>query len=126
MQDVILLGQGSKILPVSDAAWKAALRGLPTKMKARLAFMTPVHHLVRDFVVRELPRGNDHPIQPTSLARALRLPEPRVREVLDDLERRLFFLVRNATGEVNWAFPVTSERTVHRLRFSTGECVFGA
>jgi len=51
---------------------------------------------------------------------------PAVKTLLDELERNLFFLVRNGAGDVNWAFPVTSDRTPHRLRFDTGERIFGA
>ena len=46
--------------------------------------------------------------------------------LLDDLEKHLFFLVRDRGGNVSWAFPVTSDRTPHRLRFSTGERIFAA
>jgi hypothetical protein len=46
--------------------------------------------------------------------------------LLDDLERSLFFLVRDHRGNVSWAFPVSSDRTPHRLRFSTGERIFAA
>ncbi len=126
MQNVILLGQGNNIVSVPDDPWRAAVQALPARMKARLAFMTPTHHLIRDFVVRELPRHNGRPIQPTAMARSLGLPEQEVVRVLAELERKLFFLVRNKRGEVSWAFPVTSEETPHRLRFSTGERVFGA
>jgi hypothetical protein len=126
MQDVILVGRGNKILSVPAMEFREAMQRLPAKMKARLAFMTPVHHLVRDYVVRELPRGNGRPIKPTTIAKALRLSLSQTVEVLDELEKRLFFLVRNANGDVNWAFPVTSERTPHLLRFSTGERVSGA
>jgi hypothetical protein len=46
--------------------------------------------------------------------------------VLDDLQRHLFFLVRDSNGEVSWAFPVTSDRTPHHLDFSSGEKLWGA
>ncbi len=49
-----------------------------------------------------------------------------VVQLLDDLEKHLFFLVRNAAGNVSWAFPVSSDRTPHRLRLSTGERIFAA
>jgi hypothetical protein len=89
-------------------------------MNDLLAFFTPEHHAVRNFAVRELPRAQGSPL------RASVIPVPRVVELLDDLEKRLFFLVRNAKGEVTWAFPVTCERTPHRLLFSTGEQIYGA
>jgi len=94
-------------------------------MSDQLAFMTPHHHAVRNFVVRELPRRGA-PLSPTQIARSLRLDAELVTGLLDDLEKHLFFLVRNARGAVSWAFPVTSDRTPHRLRFSTGERIFGA
>lgn len=50
----------------------------------------------------------------------------RVSEVLTELEERLFFLVRNGDGDVAWAFPVTVDRTPHRLTFSTGERLYAA
>src|SRR6266446_5895744 len=95
-------------------------------MPDRLAFMTRHHHAVRNFVVRELPRNHDRPLSVPQIAKPLRLDPPLVADLLEDLERHLFFLVRNARGDVSWAFPVTSDRTPHRLRFSTGERTFGA
>jgi hypothetical protein len=94
-------------------------------MSDDLAFMTQNHHAVRNFVVRELPRRGA-PLSPTQIALSLRLDAKVVRDLLEDLEKHLFFLVRNASGEVNWAFPVTTDRTPHNLRFSTGERIFGA
>jgi len=95
-------------------------------MEDRLAFMTPRHHAVRNFVVRELPRHGGRPLKPAQIATSVGLDIPAVTGLLDDLEKHLFFLVRNGLGEVSWAFPVTSDRTPHRLRFSTGERIFGA
>jgi len=46
--------------------------------------------------------------------------------ILTDLEKNLFFLVRDPEGNVSWAFPVTTSETPHRLTFSTGEKIFGA
>ena len=34
---------------------------------------------------------------------------------MDELEQKLFFLVRNAQGEVSWAYPVTVEPKEVRL-----------
>lgn len=95
-------------------------------MDDRLAFMTPRHHAVRNLVVRELPRNGGEPLRPPQIAASLQLDPAVVVDLLEDLERHLFFLVRNARGEVSWAFPVTSDPTPHRLRFSTGEQIFGA
>ena len=91
-----------------------------------LAFLTAQHHAVRNLVVRELPRNAGRPLRPAQIAGSLRLESGLVAQLLDDLEQHLFFLVRNVRGDVSWAFPVTSDRTPHRLRFSTGERIFGA
>ena len=95
-------------------------------MEDALAFMTARHHAVRNFVVRELPRNGGKALQPARIASALHWEQDAVTGILDDLEKHLFFLVRNRAGNVSWAFPVTSDRTPHRLRFSTGERIFGA
>ena len=81
--------------------------------------------MVRDFVVRELP-GQDRPIPPIRIAQTTALNLQTVSAVLTELERNLFFLVRDPDGNVSWAFPVTTSRTPHRLTFSTGEKIFGA
>ena len=107
------------------AAFVESVKSLPGRMKSRLAFMSPHHHRVRDFVVRELPRQN-RPISPLGIAQTTGLTLQTVTAVLTDLEKNLFFLVRDREGNVSWAFPVTTSRTPHRLTFSTGEKIFGA
>ena len=91
-----------------------------------LDFMTPQHHAARNFVVRELPRNQGRPLSVAQIARALRMDPGLTWQLVDDLEKHLFFLVRDRSGDVSWAFPVTSDRTQHALRFSTVENIFGA
>jgi len=59
--------------------------------------MSEEHHRVRYFVVRELPRTGK-PIQPELVSQSLELPLARVNTILDELEKNLFFLVRNSQG----------------------------
>jgi hypothetical protein len=87
--------------------------------------MSEEHHLVRYFVVRELPRTGK-PMRPEFISQSLKLPVVRVNTILDELERNLFFLVQNSQGAVTWAFPVTVEKTPHELTFSTGERLHSA
>jgi hypothetical protein len=82
--------------------------------------MSKDHHLVRNFVVQELPRLG-RPISVQAISDALRLSRKRTSAIVEDLERHLFFLVRHGGEEVSWAFPVTVENTGHHLVFSTGE-----
>jgi hypothetical protein len=125
MKDVILVGRGREISELPRAEWEARLSAAPERIARRLDFMSAEHHMVRNFAVTELPRSG-RPLRPDFIARGLGLAHARVNTILDDLERHLFFLVRNGEGEVSWAFPVTTDETPHRLRFSTGEQVYAA
>src|SRR6266581_6766359 len=109
MQDTILLGRDATIFEVSAVNWKRHLTGARHHSAAMLGFMTEEHHLVRNFAVRELPRNQGRPLMPENMAHGVNLRLARVNDILDDLEKHLFFLVRNAGGEVSWAFPVTSD-----------------
>jgi len=120
MDDRVLLGSGHVMLPVPRAMWQSHVRG-----DARLDFMSEDHHRVRNFVVRELPRAGK-PLSPGFIAQALNLPQTRVTGILDELERHMTFLFRNEGVAIAWAYPVTVDRTPHRMTFSTGEQVYAA
>jgi hypothetical protein len=87
--------------------------------------MTPDHHRVRNLVVRELPRVGA-PLTPDWIASQVNLPNESVVRILGDLEKHLTFLFRNAEGAVVWAYPVTVEKTPHRVTLSTGERIYAA
>ena len=87
--------------------------------------MTKAHHLIRYFVVRELPRIGK-PIPPELISEELNMSLSKTIEILDELEKNLFFLVRNEQGDVTWAFPVTVDETPHRMTLSTGERINAA
>jgi len=125
MNDVILLGQGTKIVQMPRREWEENLWGAEERCRGRLRFMTREHHLVRYFVVNELPRHGS-PVEPAVISSELGLRPDLVHSILDDLEKRLFFVVRDERGAVSWAFPVTSVETPHRLVFSTGERLYAA
>jgi hypothetical protein len=125
MSGTLLVGTGREIRRVPDDDFLRAVQGIPARMASRLAFMTPDHHVIRNFVVRDLPRQR-RPLSARHIANATRMGSQHVSAVLSDLEKRLFFLVRDSSGNVDWAFPVTSCTTPHRLEFSTGENIFGA
>ncbi|MBI5877794.1 MAG: hypothetical protein HZB53_09095 [Chloroflexi bacterium] len=91
----------------------------------RIAWMTADHRRVREYVVSELLHAGI-PLSLQAIASALALPPDRVSDLLSDLERRLTFLVRDAHGAVEWAFPVTTAQTPHRLTFDSGERLYGA
>jgi hypothetical protein len=120
MVDTVLIGRGDTISSIPQREWEHELSLAPQSISRRLAFMSDEHHLVRNFVVRGLPRLG-RPISVAEISRALGLTRTRTASIVDDLEKHLFFLVRGDGAEVSWAFPVTAEKTGHHLVFSTGE-----
>jgi hypothetical protein len=125
MDEFILAGIEGEITRVSAADWKRQLAEVPERISHRLDFMSDDHHRVRNFVVEELPRAGK-PIEPKTISDSLRLSPGKTAKILDDLEKHLFFLVRNHEGAVSWAFPVAADETPHRLVFNTGERLYAA
>ncbi len=125
MDKKILLGRGDQVLEVPEAMWKEHLAQIPLHSHDRLSFMTEAHHRVRYFVVKEL-LDRQKPVEPQTIADRLSLPLAKVGNILDDLERKLFFLVRDDRGAVAWAYPVTVQATPHQLTFDSGERLYGA
>ena len=120
MTESVLIGRGKTISRIPRADWEQEVRSAPEGISQRLAFMSKEHHLVRNLVVRELPRLR-RPISSEAISRALGISRTRISTIVEDLEKNLFFLVRTDGEEVTWAFPVTVEETGHRLALSTGE-----
>ena len=125
MEEKILLGRDRTITDLPQATWKEHLSQIPQHSQPRLRFMTQAHHTVRYFVVRELVNQRK-PLEPEFIATTLGMHLNQVTGILEELEQKLFFLVRDKQGSVAWAYPVTVEPTPHRLNFSTGERLYGA
>ncbi len=68
MKDIILVGRRDKILEVSADTWRHHLANARNHSETRLSFMTDNHRLVRNFVVRELPRNSGKPLTPEDIA----------------------------------------------------------
>ncbi len=125
MKTNLLLGLWRHLFPIPPLIWQREVAQSAKHDEARLAFMTPEHHAIRNLVVRELPRVGT-PLTPDWIARQTNLPLDKVIAILDDLERHLTFLFRNSDGAVTWAYPVTVEPTPHRVTLSTGERIYAA
>jgi hypothetical protein len=126
MKDRVLIGGGEKIYEIPAENWRKHLTEGREHMQVRSGFMTEDHQRVRNFAVRELPRNQGKALSAAEISSRLDLSLDRVVTILEELQKNLFFLVLNEMGEVSWAFPVTSDRTPHRLSFSSGEYVFAA
>ncbi len=125
MNKSLLLGLWRFLFRVPRPIWQREVMRSATAGEKSLTFMTADHHKVRDFVVREMPRIAK-PIPPETIPERLHLELPRVISILDELEKNMTFLYRNAQGEVTWVYPVTVESTPHRIAFSTGEQIYAA
>jgi hypothetical protein len=127
MSDALLLEMGRRMLPIPRLIWDQVFR---RSARADLSFMSVEHHSVRNFVVGEL-LNTGRPLSPEDISKGLRsredlhdrpgphIPEPQVVLILEELERHMTFLFRNAQGEVTWAYPVTVEPTPHRVPLCT-------
>lgn len=125
MNEMILLGRGDRIIEIPQREWMKHLDLVPEHSQRRLAFMSEAHHRIRAFVVRELPRQG-RALEPAYISKATGVSPDLTAEILEELERGLFFLVRNQDGDVSWAFPVTAEPTPHRVNFDAGETIYAA
>ena len=125
MSKRLLLGLGRMMLPIPRSIWQRQVAKGEQGGHSRLSFMTEEHHRVRDFAVIELPRAGV-PLSPELIAERLHLSVERVNVILDELEKHMTFIFRNERGAVAWAYPVTVDRTPHRITFSTGEQVYAA
>jgi hypothetical protein len=113
------------MIRVPAFVWKGNVRSEARRSAARLEFMGPAHHRIRNFVVTEL-AGAQQPLSPEAIADGVGLETGRVGEILDELEAQLTFLYRSDGRNVDWAYPVTAQRTPHRVTLDTGDRFFGA
>ncbi len=125
MPEQILMGKGRDIIGIPRNMWEQGLRETLPLIKARLEFMSESHHLVRNFVVRELPKI-EKPLSPEFISEHLNFSKAQVISILEDLEKHLTFLYRNNQGAVTWAYPVTVDETPHKIVFHTGEIINAA
>ncbi|MGB3713783.1 MAG: hypothetical protein WA996_05065 [Candidatus Promineifilaceae bacterium] len=125
MNETVRLGRGNQFIEIPQHTWEEHVSESAKHTKETLSFMSPEHHRVRYFVVDALVRYGEA-LLPETISKALDLPFDQTFSILDDLEKNLFFLVRNKEGAVVWAYPVTVERTPHRLTFDSGERLYGA
>lgn len=125
MKDSLLLGLWRHLIPVPRGIWQRQIEGSGEHTEANLGFMSEEHHLIRNFVVRELPRVGK-PLTSQFIAQKLNMDVRQVTSILDDLENHMTFLFRGDGKAVTWAYPVTTDVTPHRVTLSTGEQVHAA
>jgi len=125
MDNKLLLGIWRLTVGLPKPLWQREVARQARGAMESLGFMSDDHHRVRDFAVRELPRAGK-PLSPAFITQELDLPLARTIAILDELEENMTFLYRGDGESVTWAYPVTVDRTPHRVTFSSGEQVYAA
>ena len=125
MTEKVLLGRGNKLVEIPQHIWERHLEEAPAHSQRRMAFMGEDHHRVRNFLVRYLPMVGTA-ISPSLISTELNLPVDDVVSILAELEANLTFLYRDESGSVSWAYPVTVDKTPHKVTFSSGEQIYAA
>ncbi|MCG6879335.1 MAG: hypothetical protein LJE96_09345 [Deltaproteobacteria bacterium] len=125
MNDPILSGLWRFMIKVRPALWEKQIKKHRQRILDEQGFMTPAHRRVHHYSVRTIP-GRSTPLPAEEIADALDMETTQVDDLLADLERHMTFLFRNKSGEVTWAYPMTTEKTPHRLTFDDGSTCFAA
>ena len=125
MGNKLLTGVSHTTIGVPSFLWEKQIEQKKHKISQSTQFMSLEHRRIHHFVVREMPRAGG-PIPPEMVARELDIPLERTREILQDLEEHMTFLVKNNQGQVIWAYPVTVEKTPHAITFGSGEQLYAA
>jgi hypothetical protein len=125
MENSLLTGVWRYLVGVPPLLWEKQIEKASHKVKKSTEFMTPDHRRVHHYVVREMTRSGA-PLPPETVSRELDLPLERTVDILRDLEVHLTFLYRNDRGQVVWAYPVTVEKTPHKITFRSGESLYAA
>ena len=125
MPDKLMLGLWRYIINVPPFLWQKQIEKGKRAFERAHGSLSEEHQLVHHFVVKELPYAGK-PLSPKVISEKLAIPVERISAILGDLEKRMTFLFRNKKGEVTWAYPVTVEKTPHKLTFGTGEQLYAA
>ena len=125
MRNKLMLGLWRYIIKVPPFLWQKQVAKGKRRYEKVHGSLTEEYRLVHHFVVRELPYASK-PLSPELISDKVGLSPDRVTVALDYLEKRMTFLYRNKNGEVVWAYPVTVDKTPHRITFNTGEQLYAA
>ena len=72
MKEKVLFSEGQKVKEIPRETWEQHVEQAPKDIAKTLSFMTKAHHLIRNFVVRELPKIGK-PLSPELISAELNL-----------------------------------------------------
>lgn len=125
MKNKLMLGLWRHIIKVPPFLWQKQIDKGKRKFEKEYGSLSEEKRLIHHFVVKELPYYGK-PLSAELISDRLGFPVDHVINALDYLEKRMTFLYRNRDGEVVWAYPVTVDKTPHRITFDTGEKLYAA
>jgi hypothetical protein len=120
-----MLGLWRYVLHVPPFIWKKQIEKGQKRFEREYGKMPEDVRQVHHFVVKELACFGK-PLPELLIAKKIGLPIDSVRQAMDYLEKRMTYLYRNADRAVIWAYPVTVDKTPHKITFSTGEKLYAA
>ena len=125
MQNTLMLGLWRYVINVPPFLWQKQIEKGKRSFERAYGRLSEEQRAVHHFTVTELPYAGK-PLSPKLISEKLSIPVARIKAILDTLEKRMTFLFRNVRGDVTWAYPVTVEKTPHKITFSTGEKLYAA
>jgi hypothetical protein len=125
MSDALLVRLGRFGVRLPRPLWRWIIAREAQRSARGIAWMTPEHHRVRDFVVTEIARTGE-PLTPTRIAAATGLADDHAASIVEELERGKTFLYRSDGADVDWAYPFTTTATSHRVTLGEGEPRYAA
>ncbi len=120
-----MLGLWRFIINVPPFMWSMQIEKGKRSFERSYGRLSEEQRMVHHFAVKELPYAGK-PLSPDVISKRMGIPVDQITDILDDLEKRMTFLFRNNKGAVTWAYPVTVEKTPHKITFSTGEQLYAA
>ena len=121
----LMLGLWRYVINAPAFLWHKQIQAGRKKFDREFSALTNEYQQVHHFTVKTLPE-NGEPLSKETISNSLDMPVENVVTALDYLEKRMTFLYRNDSGAVTWAYPVTVEKTPHRIVFDTGEQLYAA
>lgn len=125
MANHLMLGLWRCIIHVPPFLWKKQIAKGRKKIQTVYAGLSSETRQIHHFCVRELP-VQGVPLSSDFISESLGLAPDLVDASLDELEQKMTFLFRNPQKQVTWAYPVTVDRTPHRIFFDSGEQLYAA
>ena len=125
MNEKLLLGTGLALKTIPAASWRRFVAQAPIRSQNFQTKITQTHINIRNTVFEAMIRSGKT-VPPQSISEILGLGLEEISQALTLLEQGLIFLSRMENGEINWAFPITVEKTPYRVQMETGKTIYAS